>query len=142
MQLLEVLGRFWERTAPVLGILLFLVRVLTFFIRRNPNVSSSRTWRSGRGSSGDNPVPRRQPPAISQAVERERHPTVKSRHLALRERTSGLRLDARHGKLNDPARAIQSSAPAALQQPGCCSFDHSQKGFPSRQTAAAGRGRT
>ncbi len=53
MPLLEMLGRFWERTAPVLGIVLFLVRVLTLIFRRNGDVSSSsRSWRSGRGGSG------------------------------------------------------------------------------------------
>ena len=53
MPLLEMLGRFWERTAPVLGIVLFLVRVLTLIFRRNSDISSSsRSWRSGRGGSG------------------------------------------------------------------------------------------
>jgi len=51
MQFLELFGRFWEKAAPVLGVLLFLVKVLTFFFGRKPDVSSSRSWRS-RGSSG------------------------------------------------------------------------------------------
>jgi hypothetical protein len=51
MQFLDVVTRFWERAAPVLGVVLFLVRVLTFFLRRNPDVSPPRTWRMGRGSS-------------------------------------------------------------------------------------------
>ncbi len=52
MQLLEVLGRFWDRAAPVLGVLLFIVRLLTFFFVRKPDVSPPRHWRSGRGNSG------------------------------------------------------------------------------------------
>ena len=52
MHLLEVLSRVWERAAPVFGVLLFLVRVLTFFFIRKPEAQQPRHWRTGRGSMG------------------------------------------------------------------------------------------
>jgi hypothetical protein len=49
MQILEALSRIWDKAAPILGVLLFLVKVLTFFFDRKPDVSRPRSWRSGGG---------------------------------------------------------------------------------------------
>jgi hypothetical protein len=49
MQILEALSRIWDKAAPILGVLLFLLKVLTFFLNRKPDTARPRSWRSGDG---------------------------------------------------------------------------------------------